>query len=213
MRNIASPEQLAQISLLRARRFSLLGSLLGVLAFTSAGVSAADTVRVTNPATEPVLTSRVDEPARVPYQVQLSGASAISCGSQLSTVVCGGRINGVPAGKRLVVQSVSGTLISNSSPTNGQILVATESNSASYFGVPSISTFPNIIAIPGQPPFADGHSNVYFQSHLTFYVDGGMPAQVYISLSGATSGSNAFITVTGYVIDCTAAPCMPIVTQ
>ena len=212
MKEITSLDRLAPIDLFGARRIGLL-ALLGGLTLTCAGVSAADTVRVTNPATEPVLTSRVDEPARVPYQVQLGGTSGNSCESLVSTITCGGRINGVPAGKRLVVQSISGSLIANSAPTSGQILVATESNSAGYFGVPSISNLPNIIVIPGQLPFADGASNVFFQSHVVFYLDGGVPAQVYVSLSGATSGDRAVITVTGYVIDCTAAPCVPIVTQ
>jgi hypothetical protein len=192
-------------------RTNLLTSLLGVLAFTCAQASAADTVRVTNPATQPVLTSRVDEPARVPYQVQLTGPSA-TCGNLLSLVICEGRINGVPEGRRLVVQSVSGTLLSGSSPTNGQILVATESPAANYVAIANISAVPNIVAIPGQPFFANGFTSV-FQSHPTVYVDGGMPARFYLTLSGATSGSLATITVTGYVIDCTAAPCEAILTQ
>ena len=204
---------LAPIDLLHGRRFNVLASLAGVLAFTCAGVSAADTVRVTNPATQPVLTSRVDDPARVPYQVQLTGASAIGCGNVLSTASCGGRINGVPTGKRLVIQSVSGTLTTNSPPTNGQILVATELPQAAYYGVPSIAIFPNIIDIPGQPSFTTGYSNVIFQSHLTVYIDGGTRAQVYVTLSGPSSAAAASITVSGYVIDCTAAPCEPIVTQ
>jgi hypothetical protein len=188
-------------------------SLLGVLALTCAGVAAADTVRVTNPATQPVLTSRVDEPARVPYQVQLTGPSAIGCGNILTTAICGGRINGVPAGKRLVIQSVTGSLVANASPTNAQILIASELPSVGYYGVPSISIFPNIINIPGQPSFTTGDSNVIFQSHLTVYVDGGTRAQVSITLSGPSAASAPIIVVSGYVIDCTAAPCEPIVTQ
>jgi hypothetical protein len=195
------------------KQINLCSSIAGVLAFTCAGVSAADTVRVTNPATQPVLTSRVDEPARGPYQAQLMGASAITCGSLLSTADCGGRINGVPVGKRLVIQSVSGTLTTNSPPTNGQILVATELPEAGYYGVPSISIFPNIIDIPGQPSFTTGYSNVIFQSHLTVYIDGGTRAQVHVTLSGPSSAAAASIIVSGYVIDCTAAPCEPIVTQ
>lgn len=197
---------------LRASGFSI-ATLFGVLALTCAGVAAADTVRVTNPATQPVLTSRVDEPARVPYQVQLTGPSAIGCGNILTTASCGGRINGVPAGKRLVIQSVTGSLVANTPPTNGQILVATELPSVGYYGVPSISIFPNIIDIPGQPSFATGDSNVVFQSHLTVYVDGGTRAFVYITLSGPSGASSPSIIVSGYVIDCTAAPCEPIVTQ
>jgi hypothetical protein len=204
-------ERLAPCNLPRAPQFSMLTSLLGVLAFTCAGVSAADTVRVTNPATQPVLTSRVDEPARVPYQVQLTGPSA-TCGNLLSLVICEGKINGVPEGKRLVVQSVSGTLLSGSPPTNGQITVATESPAANYFGVANISTVPAIVVIPGQPSFANGYTSV-FQSHQTVFIDGGVPARVYLTLSGATSGSQATITVTGYVIECTAAPCEAILTQ
>jgi hypothetical protein len=188
-------------------------SLLGVAALTCAGVAAADTVRVTNPATQPVLTSRVDEPARVPYQVQLTGPSAITCGNILTTATCEGRINGVPAGKRLVIQSVSGSLISNSPPTNGQILVTTELPSVGYYGVPSISILPNIIDIPGQPSFTTGDSNVIFQSHLTVYVDGGTRALVSVTVSGPSSAAAPSIIVSGYVIDCTAAPCEPIVTQ
>jgi hypothetical protein len=203
------PRHLAPIDLLRARRSSLLASLVGVLAFTCAGVSAADTVRVTNPATEPVLTSRVDEPARVPYQVQLTGPSVIFCGVELSTVLCVGRINGVPAGKRLVVQGVSGALTASSpSSINGTIQVITTSPHAGYVAVASVSTVQSLI-----PPLNEVLYSSAFQSHETVYIDGGAPIYVNVSMFGSSSIIATTITVTGYVIDCTAAPCMPIVTQ
>jgi hypothetical protein len=203
------PWQLAPIDLLRARRLSLLGSLLGVLAFTCARVSAADTVRVTNPATEPVLTSRVDEPARVPYQAQLVGATVTCDGGGFGTISCSGSISGAPAGKRLVVQQVSGKLIANSSsPTNAQIVLETQSPAAVYFAVPSISSVAFVFA-----GVFHGYASV-FQSQQTVYIDGGSPVLITITLLGSTSVLNDSITVTGYVVDCTAtAPCMPIVTH
>jgi hypothetical protein len=204
------PRQLAPIGLFRARRFGLLGSLLGVLTFTCAGVSAADTVRVTNPATEPVLTSRVDEPARVPYQAQLVGATVTCDGGAFGTISCSGSISGAPAGKRLVVQQVSGRLIANSpsSPTKAQIVLETQSPAAIYFAVPSISSVANVFA-----GVFHGYASV-FQSQQTVYIDGGSPVFITITLLGSTSVFNDSITVTGYIVDCTAnAPCMPIVTH
>jgi hypothetical protein len=202
------PRQLAPIELLRARRLGLLGSLLGVLAFTCAGVSAADTVRVTNPATEPVLTSRVDEPARVPYQAQLVGATVTCDGGAFGTISCSGSISGAPAGKRLVVQQVSGSLLANTSPTNAQVVVETLAPAAVYFAVPSISSVANVFG-----GVFHGYTSV-FQSQQTVYIDGGSPLFVTITLLGSTTAFNGSITVTGYIVDCTAtAPCMPIVTH
>jgi hypothetical protein len=201
-------EHLASIDLLHGRRFNVLASLAGVLAFICAGVSAADTVRVTNPATQPVLTSRVDEAARVPYQVQLL-LPAISCEGLATLISCRGSVTGVPAGKRLVVQAVSGAFNSYSTaPTNGQVQVSTISPSAEYFAVPSISTVRIFSLILNEPAYFSA-----FQAHETVYVDGGAPVNISVELSGSSSISFQSITVTGYVIDCTAAPCAPIVTQ
>jgi hypothetical protein len=190
------------------KQITLCSSIAGVLAFTCAGVSAADTVRVTNPATQPVLTSRVDEAARVPYQVQLL-LPAISCEGLATLTSCRGSVSGVPAGKRLVVQAVSGAFNSYSTaPASGQVQVSTLSPSAEYFAVPSISTVRILSLILNEPAYFSA-----FQAHETVYVDGGAPVNISVALSGSSSISFQSITVTGYVIDCTAAPCAPIVTQ
>jgi hypothetical protein len=200
-------EHLAPIELRRGRRFSLFGSLVGALAFTCAAASA-DPVRVVNQATEPVLTSRVDEAARVPYQVQLL-LPAISCEGLATLISCRGSVSGVPTGKRLVVQAVSGAFNSYSTAaTNGQVQVSTISPSADYFAIPSISTVRIFSLILHEPAYFSA-----FQSHETVYVDGGAPVNLSVELSGASSITFQSITVTGYVIDCTTAPCAPIVTQ
>jgi hypothetical protein len=153
------------------------------------------------------------QPLLVAYGWDLTTTTWTYAIANFSLAAVGAAIGGFWQDKVGPRQSVSGTLTTNSPPTNGQILVATELPEAGYFGVPSISIFPNIIDIPGQPSFTTGYSNVIFQSHLTVYVDGGTRAQVYITLSGPSSAAAASITVSGYVIDCTAAPCEPIVTQ
>ena len=202
------PWQLAPIDLFRAHRFGLLGSLLGVLTFTCAGFSAADTVRVTNPATEPVLTSRVDERARVPYQAQLVGATVTCDGGAFGTISCSGSISGAPAGKRLVVQQVSGSLLANTLPTNAQVVIETLAPAAVYFAVPSISSVANVFA-----GVFHGYASV-FQAQQTVYIDGGSPVFITITVLGSTSVVNDSITVTGYIVDCTAnAPCVPIATH
>jgi hypothetical protein len=79
-----------------------------------------------------------------------------------------------------------------------------------YFAVASVSTSPNFTL-----PFVDGYSTS-FQTHQIVYVDGGTPVKIYINLFGATAAVRngvPSITVTGYVIDCEASHCEPIVTQ
>lgn len=196
MRPIIRREYLAPIDPRRARRLGMLGPLLGVLAALCAIPAAAEG-------------GSADEPARAPYQVQLSGAPAVACTAVLSEIYCTGSINGVPAGKRLVIQAVAGVLLSNAIPTNGRVLLQTESPFGNYFAVASVSTFPNFTL-----PFVDGYSTS-FQTHQIVYVDGGTPIKIYVNLYGATvavSNGLPSITVTGYVIDCAASRCEPIVT-
>jgi hypothetical protein len=134
----------------------------------------------------------------------------VTCdGGAFGTISCSGSISGAPAGKRLVVQQVSGKLIANSSsPTNAQIVLETQSPAAVYFAVPSISSVAFVFA-----GVFHGYASV-FQSQQTVYIDGGSPVLITITLLGSTSVLNDSITVTGYVVDCTAtAPCMPIVTH
>jgi hypothetical protein len=152
---------------------------------------------VVNPATNPALTSSVDDPGRVAYQ----STNEADCGGAGGS--CFLALSAVPPGRRLVVQHVSGRLSFTSNP--GPVFVqvpATKSRSSviSFFFVP-VNQFGS----------AGGFFS-YFDQPVLGYLDAGALPRVEAfsgdpSFPGSTTG---FFTVSGYLLDCTAAPCAPI---
>jgi hypothetical protein len=148
-----------------------------------------------NPATSPALTSSVDDPGRVAYQSTAFADCAGAGGS------CFLALSAVPSGRRLVIQHVSGRLTFTSSPGNvGVEVLATKSGSSviSFFFVPV-------------NPFAGGFFSFFDQPVLGYLDAGAVPRIDAFSGNPSFAGSTTGIfTVSGYLLDCTAAPCAPI---
>jgi hypothetical protein len=189
----------------RAAAFAALASLVLV---TSVGRAVAQKpsspVTVTNPATSPVpttvlnpstnpaLTSSVDDPGRVAYQHD-----------QILPDLCSGfascdiGLNAVPAGHRLVIQHVSGRVVSASgAPSAATITIFAGSLSA---GVLRLS---NLFS-----PVSNNTS--LFDQPILGYIDAGLTPSIGFTFIGGTISGGEII-LTGYMLDCTNIPCAAI---
>jgi hypothetical protein len=158
---------------------------------------AAGPVTVVNPATQPALTSSVDDPGRAPYQ---SGVTGLVCqsGSPLQDGgwTCIANFPAVPAGHRLVIQHVSIGF----------------SNAASAFGVLTDGVHFNIGAhFSAAPPWTFGGGLVFADQPVLLYADEGrMPRVTITTFVGNANSPQGEVALMGYLLDCSAAPCKPI---
>jgi hypothetical protein len=145
----------------------------------------ASPVKVLNTSSGPVLNSRIDDPGRIPYV----GFANATTGSN----VCFFTFQAVPAGHRVVIQHVSGFLTLNAPPT---VL-------AGSLTAPGINNF-----FFSVPPAPTGNSTSFDQPIL-YFVDGGQAPQINISSGAVTFNPSSIqgVTLVGYELDCTAAPC------
>lgn len=151
----------------------------------------ASPVRVANSSAAPALNSRIDDHGRIPF---VSGFSN-SC----SGTLCSYTFPTVPAGRRVVIEHISGNLNFNAAPTVITMFVNTATTSQIQFNVP-----------PGNVGNAS-----FFDQPLLYYVDGGQ-SPVVIFTSGFTNFNPAAgqnLTLVGYELDCNAAPCAAIATR
>jgi hypothetical protein len=99
----------------------------------------------------------------------------------------------VPAGHRLVIQHVSGDVHFQSVPNKEVVTIVEADDGASEFFVP----FSNTVARFDQP--------------VQLYVDAeSAPIVVVVADFGVTRASGGAMTLTGYLLDCTATPCAKI---
>ena len=173
--------------------FSLIGLGLVALALVLATPRAvhavvAALVQVTNTAASPVIASNMDDPGRIPYQ---AGAGN-SCGS----FSCADFFSPVPANHRLVIQHVS---VGGSAAGPGvvQLVLKKGGQGFSSFFVPTALT---------------GTVYSFAQDEPTlFFVDGGDSPILEIDFYGGSATiSSANVTLSGYLLDCAAAPCSAI---
>jgi len=148
-------------------------------------------VEIVNPAAAPVLTSSVNDPGWVAYQSTVNNVGKCSGAS------CSFFFPSVPALHRVVVQHIGGIVGFNSVPTQVSVLIA-EGGFLSAFFAP----------IPTR-----GLSSVFDQPVL-FYVDsmGSVSVEVFLLGGAVFTGDSVsqFVTLTGYELDCSAAPCAAI---
>jgi hypothetical protein len=154
--------------------------LVNVIAPQAVHAAVAALVQVSNPASSPALTSRIDDPGRIPYQQALVGST--------TTVASGA----VPANHRLVVQHISGQLTCTSSPSAGWLQITSPGGVIEFF-TPAINSL--VVSAFDQP--------------VHFYVDQNRSFSILSQCVGAAFSSQALI-VTGYLLDCNAAPCAAI---
>jgi hypothetical protein len=153
------------------------------------GITGTPNVNVTNPATAPVLSLNVNDPGRIAYQSDLS----LSCNS---TTQCAGSFPIVAANHRLVIQHLNGEVAFSGSPSS--LFVALRGNGTAQ------STSIVTASLPAQNGFPA--VSAFDQSILLYFDAGQLPSAV-------VDGNNflfAEITLTGYMLDCTIAPCAAI---
>ena len=150
-------------------------------------------ITVLNPATLPALTSSIDDPGRVAYQ---SASFVTSC---VSPSTCQFSFPQVPKGHRLVIQHVTGEL-SFSGSTLQSIVAHLNGDNGSHFLTPVV---PNV----------NSSFNSFFDQPVLSYVEAGdapsFEALVFGSSTATFSGPQQ-ANLTGYLLDCTSAPCVPI---
>ena len=141
---------------------------------------------VTNPATSPALTSKIDDPGRVPYQVKLA--------QYCSTKVCNFSSAPVLKEHRLIIQHVSAFALLAGTADSVLVGIGPSSGQAQ-------SAFFAQLGENGQTAAVD-------QAVLLF-VDGDQDYHAEVRAHGAnfTSDTPVVLTITGYLLDCTAAPC------
>ena len=152
---------------------------------------------VLNPATMPALTSSVDDPGRIAYQ-STGGAQCPN------SPVCDFSFPSVPEGHRLVVQHISGSLQTNGAPVSIRIALTSGPHT-------NISFAPFAASTPA--PLFDSD----FNEPVLLYFDAGNAGNVpeasaIITGSTLARADNVFVTITGYILNCTVSvsPCTPI---
>jgi hypothetical protein len=145
-------------------------------------------VKVLNTSAAPAIASVIDDQARVPYLSYQAVTPPANAGSLTFNFPA------VPANHRLVVQHLTGWLF-----------VAPGSPTFVSLGQPGFSP---MSAFQTQP-LGGGATSVFDQPVLGYF-DAGQQPQVYaIDQSNFLQGTST-LTLTGYMIDCSAAPCAAI---
>jgi hypothetical protein len=146
------------------------------------GISGTPNVNVTNPATAPVLFLNVNDPGRIPYQstMLVTNCPAGECIATFSAV---------PSGHRLVIQHISGVETGTSALPTQPVLLLNQIFPLSGFLASSTS---------------NSGTNAYFDQSVLFYFD---TQQAPVVITGFGLGVQVTVTLTGYMLDCTIAPC------
>jgi hypothetical protein len=158
-------------------------------------VANSPNVKVSNDATAPVPTSRIDDPGRIPYHRQL-GCEA-NCNGFVDFGI-------VPSGHRVVIQHVS-------------VLAALhfDQNPNPPVGPGGITVVPAIVLLQGSRGI---HSAFVVppESAISPFGAVDQAVQAYfdesenILVSFLAGPNSAIVSVSGYQLDCAAAPCAPI---
>jgi hypothetical protein len=146
---------------------------------------------VTNPATAPVLFLNVNDPGRIPFQRTVS----VLCASGLTCLGNAGAP--VPNGHRLVVQHASLSVGTSTSATKVFFTLA-----KAFSG--SLTQFPLAVS----PGIGEGVAAID-QPILVYYDQGEQPTFVLFA-DGAGLFSFSTINLSGYMLDCSIAPCAAI---
>ena len=176
--------------------FALAG-LIGAAFGTGAAQAVVSTlVTSVNTSANPVPTSSVNvtDPGRIAYQSTVT-PTACSGNSQ-----CFSDFPAVPAGHRLVIQHIGGFVVLTAQPTSTDV----------YIQDNTIGTTFGAFFVPSNP-LPSGFESLFDQAVLG-YVDAGDFAIVAVDVQGNSvfNTGTQEVTLTGYVLDCSAAPCAAI---
>ena len=154
--------------------------------------AASQPVVVTNPASSPVPTVARDNPAFQPFQanIYVNIANGASGGGDNGNVSPGTQTVLIPAGKRLVVQTVSVYRSGAISTQTTQIFINTSVNGAyAAFALPPVS--------------ASTASYVGIAQPMTFYSDGGTELLANAFRNGTSGAESETVTISGYLVSLT----------
>lgn len=154
-------------------------------------------VKVVNSTAAPAITSRMDDHGRIPYQAEVDngvgpGGAGSSCVSQDQ---CDFTFGPVPSGHRLVIEHISGLLpLLTGNQVIAQLFNPQTGGHYTTFIIPTTTTWGA------------------FDAATLVYLDSQQSVNVHVSTStlvGFSLGAT-YVTVSGYMLDCTAAPCAAI---
>ena len=177
----------------------------GILPFAFA-ISACAQVEVTNPVSAPVLTSSINEPGRIPYQAAVVATVATQCNATHgNNISCPMTISSAPPGKRLVIKSLEArvTTSETDTPPVGVQIAITAPDTWAVFGLMTNIVFPTI----GRFSVATFDTTIYLDPASSGSYT------IAVNFTGPSAPLDAELRVTGYLLDCTAAPCNPIVSH
>jgi hypothetical protein len=172
----------------------------GVISFfTARRIEAqySSPVKVVNSTSAPALNSSVDDHGRIPYQSQ-SNQSTTDCTNASSCIF---PFPPVPAGHRLVLERVTGSIFTQN-PTAVEVRVcAVALCQTGGSGNDVMADFrigsPSVI-------------NPSFNEPILGYIDAGSAPTIVVFLEGSFTGNSPHYYLAGYLLDCAAAPCAPI---
>ena len=183
--------------LMAAGALALAAAFLNVTAPKIVHAAVAALVQVANTTANPAIVSNMDDPGRIPYQSQgVYSPGPTECISE----GCLLHFGPVPANHRLVVQHLAVRLVFNQAP--GQVSLDYTGTGFGGGLTSAPAAFNNLSA---GLVILDA-----FELPVQFYVDQSQSFQVSMlaaNLGGFLGGS---VTATGYMLDCTAAPCSAI---
>jgi hypothetical protein len=165
-------------------------------------------VSVSNAPTAPLFTSSVSDTGRAPAQIHLSGILESGTGG-VDEVTSSAYT--VPAGKRLVVQQVTGS-VSRMGPAT---LVGVRIHNGPTPLQSQSELTPVVLSTPVLAQ-ADANNTLWISAQGPAYFDSGTSVGVgaSFSLGGGTIGfSGADYFIIGYLLDCAQVACAPIVSQ
>ena len=153
-------------------------------------------VQLVNTTANPAIVSDMNDPGRVPYQSSVYGTSQSNCSTGNE---CYFVFPTVPAGHRLVIQHVSAFIQASAgaAPVRVGLPLSNNQDTTTFLAAAQSTAYGSLIA---------------FDQPVLVYVDAGLSPRVAVSLSSTpadpNAGQSAFLS--GYLLDCSAAPCSAI---
>jgi hypothetical protein len=162
-------------------------------------VNNTPNVRVVNSASSPALTSSLDDPGRTPYQ---AAVTTFFCQHFFGGQICDFSFPPVPSNRRLVIEHVGGQFTFTAVATVVFAAVGTPHVLGSRFPIPQVTVAPGAVF------------TVFDQAVKGYFDATTLQPGVSVSFLGTAdlvaTGNASFATLTGYLLDCAAAPCSPI---
>jgi len=175
----------------------LAGLLLTLVAPRAAHAIAATAVLVQNTSSNPAIVSSMDDPGRIAYQSVAAFAGPGTCPNSEGCQVTFGPVR---ANHRLVVQHLSASVVFSAAPGQFGLEYFPASSGASG----GLSAAPAASAVPGLSQYRGAR-----EVPVQFYLDSGQSFEANLLYQGSAYLGGS-VTASGYMLDCSAAPCSAI---